>query len=125
MSCSCDKQTVVNLLQQVKETITKPPGSYKSWVLIPRPENIDCMTELGFKFQDVRDVILGLSVEQYSEGPLFDKDIAGELWVFGKFLESKEVYIKLKLATSGSLKKVRVISFHFANAFMHYPFKNK
>lgn len=118
-----DKDAVGRFLQEVKETITKPPGQYQSWVLVPRQENEDCIAELGLRFPDVRDVILGLSVVDYCEGPVSDHDMPGDLLVFGKMVEGKEVYIKLKLAALDILKKVRIVSFHFARESMYYPFK--
>jgi len=40
-------------------------------------------------------------------------------------MESNVVYIKLKLASFGPLRIVRVISFHFAQRTLEYPFKEK
>lgn len=69
------------------------------------------------------DLLLGLSVADYCEGPLDDRDFPGELWVFGKVIEGKEIYIKLKLAGSQSSRLVRVISFHQARESLYYPYK--
>lgn len=118
-----DKDAVGRFLREVKETITKPPGQYQSWVLVPRPENKDCMAELGFRFSDIRDVILGLSVADYCEGPVSDHDRPGDFWVFGKMMDGREVYIKLKLASLDVLRMLRVVSFHFAKEPICYPFK--
>ena len=66
-----------------------------------------------------------MSVEDYCEGPRWDRDQPGELWVFGKAIESNAVYIKLKLASFGSLRNVRVVSFHFAEHPLEHPFKEE
>ena len=112
-----------DFLLEIKSTITEPPGDWQGWVLVPRKENLDSMSELGFNFQDVRDVILGLSVADYCEGPVQDRDEIGDLWVFGKVISNRELYIKLKLASFGDLKLVRVVSFHKANRPLSYPYK--
>lgn len=112
---------VREFLQKVKSTITNPIGIWKGWVLVRRSENIDCMTELGFTYQSLHDAILSLSVTDYCEGPVQDRDMRGDFWIFGKIISSKEVYIKLKLANVGNLKVVRIVSFHEANRPLRYP----
>lgn len=106
----------------VKETIANPVAD-RGWVLVPRKENKECILQLGFKYPDIQETLLGLSVEDYCEGPCQDRDQPGELWVFGKAVENNVVYIKLKVASFSSLRIVRVISFHFAEHSLEYPFK--
>jgi len=77
------------------------------------------------KYPDIKETLLGLSVEDYCEGPCQDRDQPGELWVFGKAIENKVVYIKLKLASFGPLRIVRVVSFHFAEYTLEHPFEEK
>lgn len=117
------REAVRGFLQDIKQTITTPVGNWGSWLLVKRKENMDCLTELGFNYQDVAEVILGLSVADYSGGPCRDRDMPGELWMFGKAIADKEIYIKLKLATFGTLKRVRIVSFHFAEEPLCYPYK--
>ena len=118
-----NRTAVRDFLLEVKNTITKPPCNWQTWVLIPRKENRDCISELEFNSQDVRDVILGLSVTDYCEGPVQDRDKIGDFWVFGKVISDREVYIKLKLASLSELKLVRVVSFHKASRPLCYPYK--
>jgi hypothetical protein len=113
-SCDSRKRAVRDFLQEVKQTVTKRGGKDQGWVLVKRKDNMDCLAELELDFRDVHDVILGLLVADYCEGPILDRDMPGELWVFGKVIAGKEVYIKLKLATFGGLRRVRVVSFHLA-----------
>ena len=119
-----EREKVRDFLQLVKETITNPVTD-QGWRLVLRPENKECILQLGFKYQDIYETLLGLSVEDYCEGPCQDRDLPGELWVFGKVVENKTVYIKMKLASFGPLKIVRVISFHFAEHTLEYPFKEE
>lgn len=117
---------VKKFLIEVKKTITQSFGRYPSWHLVGRPPNIECASQLGLTFKGVRDVILDLSVEDYCEGPCRDLDnVPGDLWIFGKHVGDAEIYIKLKLASFGDLKVVRIISFHFAREPLCYPYKEK
>jgi len=119
-----EREKVRGFLQMVKETIANPVTD-RGWVLVLRKENTECILQLGFKYPDIQETLLGLSVEDYCEGPCQDRDQSGELWVFGKVIENSVVYIKLKLASFGPLRIVRVISFHFAEHTLEYPFKEK
>ena len=122
-----ERDKVRDYLQLVKETIADPVTE-RGWVLVPRPENNKCIAQLGFRYADIEETLLGLSVEDYCEGPCRDRDQRGELWVFGKTIENKTIYIKLKLApvgTVGSLRIVRLVSFHPAEHTLEYPFKGK
>jgi len=117
------KRAVRDFLEEVKQTITDPGSEYESWRLVKRKGNVECITELGFTYDDVRDAILGLSVVDYCAGPLRDRDMPGDLWVFGKVMEGREVYIKVKLARFGPLKIVRIVSFHAAKDSLCYPYR--
>jgi len=122
-----DRDRVRDFLQLVKETIASPVAE-RGWRLVPRRENNECIAQLGFRYADIEDTLLGLSVEDYCEGPRRDRDQPGELWMFGKVIKDRTIYIKLKLAsfgTVGSLRMVRVVSFHPAEHTLEYPFKGK
>jgi hypothetical protein len=119
-----EREKVRDFLQLVKETITNPVVD-QGWVLVPRKENKECLLQLGFRYLDIQETLLDLSVEDYCEGPYKDRDQAGELWVFGKVIESNVVYIKLKLASFGPLRIVRIVSFHLAEHTLEYPFKER
>jgi hypothetical protein len=118
------KQAIRDFLEEVKQTMTGAGIACQGWILVKRKENVDCLTELGFTYSNVRDAILGLSVVDYCEGPLQDRDMPGDLWIFGKVIEDREVYIKLKLARFGPLKIVRIVSFHRARESLCYPYKS-
>ena len=111
-------------LQEVKDTVTATQAGYPTWVLVPRPKNNDCLAKLEYTFTDVKAQILDLAVKNYIRGPFPDQDERGEFWEFGKTIEGNEIYIKLKLANFGNLKKVRIVSFHVAELPIHYPFKD-
>lgn len=70
-----------------------------------------------------KEIINSLNVENYSEGPLSEK-MRGILpmWVFGKEVKKKEVYIKVSMGTENNTAVC--ISFHIAEHPMNYPYKN-
>lgn len=96
---------------------------YDAFIFVPRKENEECVTSLGITKEEVRDTIVGLGVEDYVAGALDDKDFPGELWVFGKIIEGKSIYIKIKLTVIGDKKVIRVVSFHFATWGLYFPYK--
>jgi hypothetical protein len=64
-----------------------------------------------------------LSVKDYCEGPEPDRDRPSDIWVFGKHIGGKEIYIKLKIAQVGQEKIAKCLSFHEANFPLCYPFE--
>lgn len=69
-----------------------------------------------------KDAILKLKAIDYSEGPLADLlNYMGDMWVFGKDVKGKEVYIKISMGVPGT--STICISFHIAEHKMKYPFK--
>lgn len=69
-------------------------------------------------------IIESLKSEDYVEGPIIDQlNKLGEMWVFGKDIKGKEVYIKIMLG--GVNCQTICISFHIAEHPLSYPFKFK
>ena len=84
--------------------------------------------EEGLNYDDVKDVLIKLEFEDYVAGPELDEDrFAGYVWLFGKWINSKEFYIKIKcneLDTHGEkLLNVYCLSFHYSEHPLNYPFK--
>ena len=87
-----------------------------------RAKNTQALIDLDIRPIDRKSVLEGLGVTDFSEGPKADKMLGGsDMWIFGKSVNSKEVYIKITLGISGS--SVICISFHIAEHTMNYPFK--
>jgi hypothetical protein len=91
---------------------------------VVRSVNQQALKNLGLNKQTQKDEILSLTVEDYCSGPNPDKDLPGQIWVFGKVIKDQEVYIKLKTAEIGSEKIAKCISFHPADHQLCYPYKN-
>lgn len=69
-----------------------------------------------------RVVIESLTVEDYVQGPMIDElNRLGEMWVFGKDVKGREIYIKIMMGCAGS--QTICISFHIAEHPLSYPFK--
>ena len=70
-----------------------------------------------------KQIIKDLLVEDYYQGPL-DDTLYGisSMWVFGKALKGKEIYIKISMGYENT--SVICISFHEAEHTIIYPFKN-
>ena len=92
-------------------------------VFVDRALYKDAFIELGISKVIAFRELLALSVEDYCAGPEPDKDRPGYIWEFGKNIEGKEVYIKLKIAEIGGKKYAKCISFHQARYPQCYPLK--
>lgn len=70
-----------------------------------------------------KEIIQSIITEDYSEEPL-DEKMRGILpmWVFGKEVRNKEVYIKISMGISDN--SAVCISFHIAEHPMNYPLKS-
>lgn len=88
---------------------------------VPREAFIKTLTLLGITRRICYDELLSLSVEDYCQGPENDRDRPGEVWVFGRHLEGKEIYIKLKLAKAGKETIAKCLSFHVAEFPLCFP----
>ncbi len=78
--------------------------------------------ELELRPVDRKAILVELETKDYSEGPLEEKLYGGsDIWVFGKAVKKKEVYIKITMGAMGS--SVICISFHLAQHKMNFPLK--
>ena len=67
-------------------------------------------------------IVKNLLVHDYVEGPVIDElNKSGEMWVFGKDVKEREVYIKITLGYENG--QTICISFHIAEHPLIYPFK--
>lgn len=87
-----------------------------------RGKNTQALAELEITPKYRENVIKKLKADDYSEGPIVDTlNKMGDMWVFGKDVKGREVYIKISLGIPGSA--TICISFHIAEHKMKYPFK--
>lgn len=92
-------------------------------VFLDREKNAQTLATLEITALDRDRILLEIRPEDYSEGPLLvdTLSIHGPMWVFGKDVKGREVYIKIALGRTGS--STVCISFHIAEHPMNYPLK--
>jgi len=87
-----------------------------------RGKNAQALIDLELRPIERKTILEALETKDYSEGPLEEILYGGaQMWVFGKTIKKKEVYIKITMGAMGS--SVICISFHLAQHKMHYPLK--
>ncbi len=79
------------------------------------------LLDLDYDAKDVVDRLNELRVEEYSETKI-DKDDVNPpyLFVFGKDINDKLIYVKLKIRNDQ--KQVVCVSFHYAKDTMEFPY---
>jgi len=92
-------------------------------IFVDRVAYKDAFIKLGITKDMAFQDLLSLSVEDYCSGPDPDRGKPGFVWEFGKKIEGKEVYIKLKITEIGAQKYAKCISFHKARFSQCYPLK--
>jgi hypothetical protein len=118
---SRSKEEEINLFLREFKVVAKKRGID----FIPRQEFIETLTLFGITRRNCEDEVLGLSVDDYCQGPDDDRDRPGKVWVFGRRIEGREVYIKLKLATVGKETIAKCLSFHPAEFPLCFPLRSK
>jgi hypothetical protein len=112
------KLEVENFLKTFKQKM-------KIWEVLfldQRSKNVQALLDLELTPKDRQKTLSHLEVIDFSEGPKKDQFFSGqELWVFGKSIKKKEIYIKISLGFDGN--HVICISFHLAEHKMYYPLK--
>ncbi len=87
-----------------------------------RGKNAQALVDLELRPIERKTILEALETKDYSEGPLKEILYGGaDMWVFGKTIKKKEVYIKITMGTMNS--GVICISFHLAQHKMNYPLK--
>jgi hypothetical protein len=92
-------------------------------ITVDRDKNNQALADLGWTPYQRRDLILALTVEDYSEGPLADRqDSCQQLWIFSAKAGGREVYIKLALKEISGVFRAKCLSFHAAEQRLNHPF---
>ncbi len=87
-----------------------------------RGKNAQALIDLELRPIDRKNTLETLEIIDYSEGPIKENLYGGaDMWVFGKTIKKREVYIKITMGAMGS--SVICISFHLAQYKMNYPLK--
>ena len=87
-----------------------------------RGKNAQALVILELRPIERKAILEALITKDYNEGPLAEILYGGaDMWVFGKTIKKKEVYIKITMGAMNS--GVICISFHLAQHKMQYPLK--
>ncbi|MEX2410979.1 MAG: toxin [Candidatus Paceibacterota bacterium] len=91
-------------------------------IYVGREKNTQTLLDMEWVSAKRDEILLKLEMEDYCEGPLEETmHGTGSMWVFGKQISGKEVYIKIAMGQPNS--SVICISFHIADYKLQYPLK--
>lgn len=91
-------------------------------IYVGREKNTETLLDLEITPADRTHIISNLNSSDYCKGPLEETMHGrGEMWVFGKKINKKEIYIKIAMGYTNS--SVICISFHEADGPLDYPFR--
>ena len=112
------KNQVKNYLNEFKVKM----GIWDIVFLDDRGKNSQTLADLELMPNERKIILEKLEVNDYCKGPLEETQFRGsEMWIFGRELKGKEIYIKISLGVNDS--SVICISFHIAEYPMEYQFK--
>lgn len=110
---------------QVKNYLREFKVKIDIWDIIfldDRGKNSQTLADLELMPNERKKILEKLEVDDYCEGPLDETQYGGtEMWVFGRTLRGKEIYIKVALGIENT--SVICISFHISEYPMEYQFK--
>ena len=130
LSTLSKKREVVAFLKELKDILGKEDFNIDSdFILIKRKKTDDeehstpyTLLDLDYDMWDVVERLKELTVSEYSETKI-DKDDLDPLllFVFGKDINRKLVYVKLKIK-GDQKRRVLCMSFHYARDPMKFPY---
>ena len=130
LSTQSKKGEVTAFLEELKMFLEKSDFDIDTeFVLIRKNKKDDVeystpytLLDLDYDIEDVVDRLKELTVEEYSETKIDKDDLDPPLlFVFGKNINRKLIYIKLKI--KGDQKRhVLCVSFHYAKDKMKFPY---
>ena len=89
-----------------------------------RGKNMQTLLDLEITPKYREKIIMQLQSSDYVDGPVeATLNNLSPMWVFGKEIKGKEVYIKISMGMSGSC--TICISFHIAEYKLNYKFKKQ
>ncbi len=103
------RNEVATYLKEIKAII-----SIRGLDVAPRRKNLDALIDLRLTQRNRLDEVMSLTPDNYQSGPEPDRDMPGDVWIFHKTINEREVYIKLKIADTHPIRIARCISFHAA-----------
>ena len=131
LSTQSKKKEVIAFLEELKELLEKEDFDIDSDITLIKKKKINdeehstpyTLLDLDYDVWDVVERLKELTAAEYSETKI-DKDDLNPplLFVFGKDINRKLVYIKLKIK-GYQRRRVLCVSFHYARDLMKFPYK--
>ncbi len=130
LSIQSKKREVIAFLEKLKELMGKEDFDIDSDLTLIKKKKPDdeehstpyTLLDLNYDTWDVVERLKELTVAEYSETKIDKDDIDPPLlFVFGKDINRKLVYVKLKIKGDHN-KRVLCVSFHYAREPMKFPY---
>lgn len=131
LSTQSKKREVVTFLNELKDLIEKEDFDIDTgMILIRRKKRGDdqkystpyTLLDLDYDVEDVVERLKELTVEEYSETKIDTDDLNPPLlFVFGKNINNRLVYVKLKIK-GDQQRHILCVSFHYAKDKMTFPY---
>ena len=126
------RQEVVAFLEELKAFLKGNNFDIDHDLILIKKKKVDdeeystpyTLLDLDYNSEDVVNRLKELTVEEYSETKI-DKDDLNPplLFVFGKDINRRLVYMKLKIKKKENLRKhILCVSFHYAKEKMKFPY---
>ena len=130
LSFQSKKRDVITFLKELQEILGKEDFNIDSNLTLIKKKKPDdekhstpyTLLDLDYDAWDVVDRLKELTVAEYSETKIdTDNDDPPILFVFGKNINGKLVYVKLKIRGEEN-RRVLCVSFHYARDKMNFPY---
>lgn len=129
MHIRSERKSIRQLLSETKRIIESPDFNIDTDYILIKSKKEDpaystptTMLDLEFDDEDVLSIIKSLELENYSHTLIdCDNDEPPYLFVFGKVIQGKPVYIKYKIREERRI--IICVSFHYPKVTMEFPYK--
>ena len=130
LSIQSKKREVIAFLEELKELLGKEDFDIDLDLTLIKKKKVDdeehstpyTLLDLDYDAWDVVERLKELTVAEYSETKIDKDDLDPPLlFVFGKDINRKLVYVKLKIKGS-QRRRVLCVSFHYARDPMKFPY---
>ena len=131
LSVQSKKREVVAFLKELKDLLGQDDFDINTDMILIRKKKQGkdqiystpyTMLDLDYDIDDVIARLKELKLEEYSETKIDRDDVNPPLlFVFGKDIDSKRVYVKLKIK-GDQRKHILCVSFHYAKGRMTFPY---
>lgn len=133
MIINITRNDVDKFLRKIKEILLSKQFNIDTDFALIKSKKIDeefstpyTLLDLDYDVYDVMEHLISLNVSDFSEVKLDEDDSNPPLlYVFGREVNGREIYIKVKYREFDDANQVICVSFHYSKWRMDYPFKKK